>query len=140
MALTAKQQRFLTAYIQLGRGPEAAISAGYSARYAAIEACRTLKKPEIIQALDLWRRSKPKQFTREDFVDKALNDYEKVDVEAPNRPRFLELAGKGAGILGNSENSSNNITNNTQINIKLSDINSMSQLDKWANIRKLLEQ
>lgn len=101
MALTPKQQKFVDAYFKLGNGPKAAIEAGYSVKHCAIEANRLLKNANIITAIDEIRRIGIQQkFNKDTFIDYALSDYKEVRVDSANRPRFLELAAKGAGIIG----------------------------------------
>ena len=50
--LTAKQQRFVEAYVANPNGAQAAIRAGYSARTARVIASENLRKPEIADAID----------------------------------------------------------------------------------------
>lgn len=51
MALTAKQQRFVTEYLVDGNGTQAAIRAGYSSRSANEIAAENLAKPSIAEAV-----------------------------------------------------------------------------------------
>lgn len=135
MALTSKQERFIASYKLTGNATESAINAGYSAKNAAPQGCRLMKDPEILAEIETWRASKAKTLTKEDFVDKALRDYEETPLIEANRPRFLELAGKGAGILGNqSSQNAQTINNLTQINISGGE----SQPQLWDLTRKLL--
>lgn len=135
--LTNKQSRFLENYKRTGNAVESAISAGYSAKSSAVEANRLLKHPLILQELDKWRKEKQRNITREDFVDLALNDYHKLDVVEPNKPRFLDIAGKTLGYIGASERG-NSTTNNVQINIALTGNESQGEL--WELTRKLIGQ
>ena len=134
--LTNKQSKFVDAYIKLNNGPQAAISAGYSAKSAQIEACRLLKHPGILLEIDNWRKTKRIEITKTDFVDMAISDYKQLDVTEPNKPRFLDLAGKVMGYIGNNNDNPSTITNNTQINIKVD----ASQIDLWQLTRSLLGQ
>lgn len=133
--LTDKQSKFIEAYKLLNDPTKAAISAGYSVKTASIEANRLLKSAKILSELDLWRKEKQKQFTKEDFVDLALDSFRKLEITEPNSPRFLDLAGKGAGHIGASNDKGTQTINNlTQINI--SGTESGAQL--WEMTRKLL--
>ena len=135
MMLTKKQQTFIDCYFKYGSGPKAAIEAGYAAKSAAIEANRLLKNPKIIEAVDLIRKETIREkFSKDNFIEYALNDYKSLEVTAANKPRFLELAGKGAGIIGSSDTPQ---TNNTQINIDVN-ILSLDSGQKWDSLRKLL--
>ncbi len=135
--LTAKQSRFVEAYKELNNGPQSAIKAGYSAKYAHIEASRLLKHDAIMLALDDWRKLKRKEVTRDDFVDLALNDYKALELTEPNKPRMLDIAGKAMGYLNNNGDSRPNQTLNITINSE-TELNSKNQGEIWENTRKLL--
>lgn len=133
--LTEKQAKFLASYQITGNPTESAKNAGYSAKNAPSQGCRLMKDPEILAELEKFRANKAKTLTKEDFVDKALRDYEETPLVEANRPRFLELAGKGAGIIGTvSDKPSQTINNLTQININGSE--TPAQL--WETTRKLI--
>lgn len=132
--LTEKQNRFLDAYKQTNNGPQSAISAGYSAKSASIEACRLLKHPAILLDIDNWRKERQKSFSKDDFVDLALKDYHSLENVEPNKPRFLQLAGQGAGIIGNTSEMRPNQT----LNIVNIDTSGKNQLELWDMARKLL--
>lgn len=55
MALTAKQSRFVEAYLIDPNGTKAALAAGYSATGAAVEASRLLSNPKVTAELDRRR-------------------------------------------------------------------------------------
>ena len=133
--LTSKQSRFVTAYIELNDATKACIVAGYSPRSANVEANRMLKRDSVINALKDWRKSKREQLTKNDFVGLAMESFEQLDVTEPNKPRFLDIAGKGLGYLGSTQPS---VTNNTQINIK-GDVSIMPSGDKWAALRSIMD-
>jgi phage terminase small subunit len=61
--LTARQQRFVEAYVANPNGAQAAVRAGYSARTARVTASENLRKPEIAAAID---RATKRRRTRED--------------------------------------------------------------------------
>ena len=123
----------------------AVIAAGYTENLdrAASMACQLLKNPKILSKIsELKLRNavkrgivETKEFSKDDFISYALRDYESVAVEEPNRARMLELAGKGAGIIGGSNDSRPNQTLQlTQINI----IGNETPQELWQLTRKLL--
>jgi hypothetical protein len=56
VSLTPHEKRFVAEYPVDFNGKQAAIRAGYSERRAAITASELLKKPEVVDALDVTRR------------------------------------------------------------------------------------
>lgn len=108
--------------------------AGYSIKSAACIAAQLLKKPKLQLEINRIRSQHIEPLTRETFVKNALKDYESTPLIESNRPRFLELAGKGAGILGNNEAKSGQTLNLTQINITGSE----NKNELWEMTRKLL--
>ena len=52
MKLTTKQQKFVTAYVELGNATSAALKAGYSKRTARSIGQENLTKPDIKAAID----------------------------------------------------------------------------------------
>lgn len=52
MALTIKQQKFATYFVELGNASAAAKRAGYSEKYAARNADRLLKNPNVAAVID----------------------------------------------------------------------------------------
>jgi len=133
--ITAKQQKFIDRYKETNNGIESAISAGYSAKHAAIEANRLLKHPLILLELDKWRKEKKSQISKDDFVDMAIGDYKQLELTEANRPRFLDLAGKALGYIGANQDSRPNQT----FNILNVDTSSMKRDDLLANVRRLLQ-
>lgn len=136
IGLTPKQEKFVEAYIRLNDATKACIVAGYSPKSANVEANRMLKRANVINALADWRKLKREALTKDSFIDKAMDSFEKLEITEPNKPRFLDIAGKALGYIGN--NSTPNVTNNTQINIK-GDIIAMNPGAKWDTLRGLLE-
>lgn len=134
--LTHKQEKFVQAYIKLNDPVKACIAAGFAVKSASVEANRLLKRANIIDALAHWRKSKREQLSKDDYVDKAMVSFEKLDITEPNSPRFLDIAGKALGYIG--ANNQPSVTNNTQINIK-ADVVNLGTDDKWAHLRNLLE-
>lgn len=136
-SLTDKQSKFVEAYKQLNNGPQAAISAGYSAKSAHVEANRLLKHPTILLQLDTWRKSKNREISKGDFIDLALGDYRSLENTEPNKPRFLDIAGKALGYTGSQASTGPQTVNNVQINVN--EIKIMAPGDKWNAIRGALE-
>ena len=132
MSFTDKQTKFIEAYKLLNDPTKAAISAGYSAKSAAVEGNRLLKSAKIIHEIDLWRKSKNKNLSREDFVDKAMNCFDELDVEQPNKPRFLDLVGKALKYTTSDVPQTVNNTLNLNYNVDA------PQVDQWALARKLI--
>ena len=136
--LTERQKKFVEAYLVDKNGKESAIKAGYSAKHAHIEACRLLNKPRVKAALDHFLGKAI--MSRETFVDKALQKFESVPNETV-KPRYLEIAGKAMGYLGGSGEgapSTQTITNNVQVNMKL-DIHSLPTPDLLDKIKNLID-
>jgi len=135
--LTSRQSKFLASYQLTGNPTESAINAGYSVKTAPQAGSKLIRNPKIVAELDKWKAKKSLEVTKEDFVSKAMNDYESLDLVEPNKPRFLDIAGKALGYLGASEKG-NSTTNNVQINIALTGNESQGEL--WELTRKLIGQ
>ena len=133
--LTSKQSKFIASYQITGNGTQAAINAGYSEKSAPTLACQLLANPKVKAQLEAWKAKKTSECTKDDFVDLALSDYKNLEITEPNKPRFLDIAGKALGYIGPQNIPS--VTNNTQINITLTGNETQEQL--WAMTRKLLE-
>ena len=135
MALTGKQERFIASYKLTENAKQSAINAGYSEKSAEQIGSQLIHNPKIIAELEAWRASKRVEVTKEDFIDLAIKDYRELEVTEPNKPRFLEIAGKTLGYLG-AEKAGNagNALNLTQINISGGE----SQPQLWDLTRKLL--
>ncbi len=134
-SLTLKQQRFIEAYKKLGDANKAAISAGYAVKSVAVEANRLLKNPKILESIKSIRSARQAMITKDDFVELALADYKQLELTEPNKPRFLDLAGKALGYTGNNIDA-RSVTNNTQVNISISGQEKQPEL--WDIARKLL--
>lgn len=141
---------FVQAYLLTNNAAESVRRIGYTGKNARIMGYKLVNNPRIkaeiqrfqakqtvivTDAVEQKLTTQLKTITKDDFVAKALSDYESLDVKEPNRMRALDLAGRGAGILGNNAPVTNN---NTQINIK-GDVTMMSAPDKWAALRALME-
>ena len=135
--LTSKQSRFVNAYKACGDANKSAITAGYAIKSANVEANRLLKNAKVVQELDQWRRDKQKEFKRDDFVDIALGKFNS-DIREEIKPRYLELAGRGAGHIGADKSESNTTTNNIQLNLTHNNINGLSSGEALDLIRNLL--
>ena len=136
-SLTIKQQRFIEAYKKLGDATKSAISAGYSAKSAHVEANRLLKNPKILEAIKQYKLARNSMISKDDYALKALDTFEKLDITEPNSPRFYDIAGKALGYIGNNSDSRPNITNNIQLN-KI-EVNALPPNKKWDALRSMLE-
>lgn len=136
MALTSKQAKFVASYQLNPNAKQAAINAGYSEKSAEQIGSQLMHNPKIIAELEAWKASKRVEVTKEDFIDLAIKDYRSLEVTEPNKPRFLDLAGKALGYVGvnNDQKNGQTINNLTQINISGSE--TREQL--WEMTRKLL--
>ena len=131
--LTSKQAKFIASYQLNHNSTESAINAGYSVKTAPQAGCRMLKNPKIIKELEAWRVKKSKEYSKEDLVDKCMQDYSAVAVEEANRPRFIELTAKLLGHIGNNQDTRPNQT--LVINV---DTRSMDRNTLLDNVRRLL--
>ena len=136
--LNSKQSKFVASYQLTGNATEAAINAGYSAKSAHIEGHRLLKHPKILAELRQWKAKKATMLSKDSFIDKAMERFERLDDTEPNSPRFLDIAGKALGYIGNNSDSRPNITNNIQLN-KI-EVNALPTGKKWDALRSMLEQ
>ena len=136
--LTAKQIKFVESYIVNGQGKLSAVNAGYPESQAASIGWQLLKNPKILTAIDSCRTKLRANFTKENYIDKALDTFEKLDITEPNSPRFYDIAGKALGYIGNGTDNKS-ITNNTQINIAIDTAN-LSTPDLINNIRRMLSK
>jgi hypothetical protein len=113
---------------------QCAISAGYSKHSAPQIGNQLLRKPKIKNAIELHIASKREAVTKDDYIDMALKDYQSLELTEANKPRFLDIAGKALGYIGNNQDSK--VTNQTLvINV---DTSSMKRDDLIANVRRLL--
>ena len=136
--LKSRHSKFIASYQLTGNATESAINAGYSAKNARIEGYRLLKNPRIVAELEQWRANKEKQsLSKESFIDKAMERFERLDDTEPNSPRFLDIAGKALGYIGST--GTNTVTNNTQVNITTNELSIMPNADKWTALRGMLE-
>ena len=133
--LTAKQNRFVQSYLVNNDASLSAKNAGYPAKTSASMGWQLLKNPKILNALDSCRTKIRSSITKESFIDKALEKFERLPDTEPNSPRFLDIAGKA---LGYTSNNTSSITNNTQINIK-ADLINMNVGAKWEALRSIME-
>ena len=144
MTLTDKQSRFIDSYLAQGNKLEAALFAGYSTKSASAISSQLLKKPAVIAKITEIKTklalNPPKtrigEFSKDDFVNYALDDYQQLDITEPNKPRFLQLAGQAKGFIGTANDQRPNQTLNVQINM-----NGQEQAPElWAMTRKLLSE
>lgn len=116
--LTSKQTKFIESYLANGSAKESAINAGYPEKSAACIGWQLLKNQKVLADLDSKRTQLRLKVTKESYVDKALETFEKLDIREPNSPRFYEIAGKSLGYIGNTQpiGASND---NRQVNITM---------------------
>lgn len=133
--LTSKQAKFVASYQLTGNATESAINAGYPSKTAPQMGSKLVRNPKILNHLNTWRVKKGSQVSKEDFIDKAMNYCDQLDLVEPNKPRFMDIAGKALGYIGASDKQ-NSTVNNVQINI---DARSMPTNDKWNMLRNVLE-
>ena len=137
--LTTKKQAFIECYKSTHNATESALKAGYSAKTARVQGSRLLQDVDVKPIFDEIKALDRDKLTKETFVDIAMNKFKSVNNEHV-KPRYLELAGKGAGILGNSDSSSHT-TNNIQVNVlALTEVNSLPTAAKLDYIKKLLSE
>ena len=135
--LTAKQNRFVQSYLVNNDASLSAKNAGYPAKTSASMGWQLLKNPKILNALDSCRTKIRSSITKETFIDKALEKFETLADTEPNSPRFLDIAGKALGYIGNNYDSRPNQTLNITLN--KTEVNAMQLTDKWTALRALLE-
>jgi len=136
-AINAMEAKFIAFLISdpEQNATQAAIKAGYSPKSASQIAWQLMRKPKITAELDAFKRRKREEITKEDYVDLAIKDYRSLDVTEPNKPRFLDIAGKALGYIGaNGQEKPQTINNLTQININGAE----KQSELWEMTRKLL--
>ncbi len=111
--LTLKQSKFVDAYLANGDKVSACIFAGFSEKSAPAISCQLLKNPKIIAKITEGKlkknleqkTSRANQFDKAEFVDKALECFDSLEITESNKPRFLELAGKACNIIGTEKES-----------------------------------
>lgn len=73
MKLTAKQQKFVAAYVELGNATQAALEAGYSKKTAYQSGAENLRKPQIKLAVDeLMKKLEDNKIMKADEAMKLL--------------------------------------------------------------------
>ena len=137
MALTSKQAKFVASYQINPNATQSAINAGYPEKTASSMGWQLLKNPKIQLELTNWKSKKAKEFTKEDYIDTALNDYRSLELAEPNKPRFLDIAGKALGYIG-ANGSDNRPNQSLTININNVEINGKPQAELWDLTRKLI--
>lgn len=93
--MTRMMEQFAMEYALDANGKRAAIAAGYSPKIAANQASDLLKKKEIQEAIDKFRRDSLRKFKLK--AEDVLEELAKVamDVElSPHKMKALELLGK----------------------------------------------
>ncbi len=135
MALSIKQTKFVECYLASNNARQSAINAGYPEKNSASMGWQLLKSPKILEKLNQSRTQIRSSITKESYIDKALETFEKLDITEPNSPRFYDLAGKALGYINNNQDQRPN--QSLTINVS-SDQLSSGQSNVWENTRKLL--
>lgn len=133
--LTARKQAFINVYKSTKNASESAKLAGYSAKTCVQIGSRLLRDVDVKTALESWEAEEKSKLTKENYVNRAWNEFESLDKTEANAPRFMEIAGKALGYIGNSNDSRPNQT--LIINMEASA--SAIPTERWQNIRKLLD-
>jgi phage terminase small subunit len=94
--LTAKQQRFVEAYLANPNGARAAIAAGYSRNTARVIASENLRKPAIVAAL---AKARKRRQAREEYSIKQVRK-ELADI---GFCALTDIFGEGKQVLDPSE-------------------------------------
>lgn len=143
--LKAKHALFVQAYLITKNASESARRAGFSAHTAGITGYKLLKNPRIkaeidrIQAEELAAvtakaQEVSKARSKDALIDGALKDYESLPIESPVRPRYLDLAMKGLGIIGGAGDSRPNQTLIVNVDAK-----TLDSSGKWDKLRQLID-
>ena len=141
--LTERKKAFADNFLLTRIATEAAKIAGYSPKTCRSQGSRLLTDVDVkayIQAekdkIQARLDERKDALSKDTYVEKLVKDYESVDVDSANRPRFIEMVGKTLGFIGPGGNQVANIVNNTQINIRMD----APQLELWELTRALLGQ
>jgi hypothetical protein len=139
-AINAKEAQFIAFYTSpksdgFDNATVSARLAGYSPKSCASMGWQLVKKPKIKAEIERIKTNSLGILDKESFTKHAMSDYQSLEVTEPNRPRFLELAGKANGLIGASEAGKPSQTVNlTQINISGTE----NQAQLWDMTRRLL--
>lgn len=147
--LKYKHSVFVQAYMLTKSASEAIRRCGYNGKNAHVSGYKLLQNPrvkaeierlEAIQAGKIAERVEEKleeqlkSITKDTFVDKALKDYEALDPKEANRPRYLDLAGRAAGIIGT--NGDNRPHQTLIVNV---DAKTLDAPARWDRLRALID-
>lgn len=132
--LTSKQAKFVAEYVVTLNATKSAISAGYSANSAHVEANRLLKLPKIVAEIDSYKiKKRASLISKPDYIDTVWHEYETSEEKA-DRFRGLDLAGRALGFVGvHAEQRPNQ-----SLTINVTASGNESPADLWALTRKLL--
>lgn len=102
MKLTAKQQKFVTAYVELGNATQAALEAGYSKKTAYQSGAENLRKPQIKLAVDeLMKKLEDDKIMKADEAMKLLTRIargEEKETVVVSGPDYFDTVKKEADI------------------------------------------
>ena len=90
-----------------------------------------------MHALDIMRTKLRSKMTKDKYIDKAMETFEKLDITEPNSPRFYDIAGKALGYVGANNDSRPNQTLNITMNNM--EAGKLPLAEKWNALRKMLE-
>lgn len=101
MALTAKQQLFITEYLVDFNATQAAIRAGYSEKTAMEQGYQLLQKTSVMEAITEARNARSERV--EWTADEILRDLKEIatnrDTEVQHRIKAYELGGRHVGMF-----------------------------------------
>lgn len=102
MKLTAKQQKFVAAYVELGNATQAALEAGYSKKTAYQSGAENLRKPQIKLAVDeLMKKLEDDKIMKADEAMKLLTRIargEEKETVVVSGPDYFDTVKKEADI------------------------------------------
>ena len=134
MGLSVKQKRFADVFLATGDKIQSVIAShNCKSENASSMACQVFNSPKVKQYLAEYALSKPKQITKEDYIDRAMSIHDSLEKTEANAPRYYDIAGKALGYIGNNQDTRPNQT--LVINV---DTRSMDRNTLLDNVRRLL--
>ena len=104
--LTPRKKTFIEHYKLTRNASESARRAGYSLKCCRQLGSRLLTDNDVKAALEAWEAEETakieqikRNLSKDSFVENAMRNYENLPPESPNKPRFLEMAGKALGYI-----------------------------------------
>ncbi len=105
--LTARKRAFIDYYKSTGVATEAARLSGYKAKHLNRIGSRLLHDVDIKAQIEEFENERKANLSREHFVKTAWEEFKQAPLNSPQRPRFLEIAGKALGYMNNEEVNTN---------------------------------